>query len=94
MANKKHYYYVLVLSNEGPVFVTEIGDHHVAYWEMDKKPLEFSRTYAEDITNGLRGNYINAVLVDNNYELECQPFRYDKGNFVWKWREDNDGNNV
>ena len=88
MAKKKNYYYVMVLTEEGPKYVTSIGDHHTAHWDMLEKPMEFSKEWAEDITRGLLLNFINAVMVVMPIEIDNQPFRYNKGKFEWKWNEE------
>ena len=41
MAKKNYYFYVLVITDDGPVFVTEISNSdRTAMWDMTKPPLE------------------------------------------------------
>lgn len=87
-AKKKNYYYVLVLTSEGPVFVTETK-YHDAMWDKNKPPKLFSKAFAEDVALGLALNFHSAFMVTTKYELTTQPYRYDKGNFEWKNKEDN-----
>lgn len=77
MANKKkNYYYVLVFTDDGPVYVTSVDNaSRVAYWEKDKAPLTLPKHYAEDLTIGLNLNYNNAVVVASKWEL-TQPYNY------------------
>ena len=88
MAKKKNYWYVLVLNNYGPVFVTNIPGRHTAEWKKDEAPLELSESYAKDIAWGLRLNGYSAFAVDNSYEMHYQPYRYEDGQFKWEWNED------
>ena len=40
MAKSKYHYYVLVLSSDGPVYVTSIDNaNKYAHWDKDKEPL-------------------------------------------------------
>ena len=95
MAKKQNYYYVLVLTNEGAKFVTKVNwSNKTAEWNKLEKPLEMSKETAKDLTMGLQLNFNNAFMVCNGYEISCQPYRYDKGNFVWKWSKENDTDNV
>jgi len=87
MAKKKNYYYVLVFTDKGPVFVTEIGDHHTAYWNREGKPLELGKYQAEDVACGLGLNFKLAYMVVMPYELETQPYRYGAGSFTWEWKK-------
>lgn len=85
---KKSYWYVLVMSNSGPVFVTEIEyANKTAHWDMDKPPLELTQSSAEDLAFGLMCNFHTAYPVKAPIELE-QPYRYSLGKFEWKWNKD------
>lgn len=53
MTKPKYHYYVLVFTSTGPVYVTDIPDRHYAKWDRNEKPIDFSKTMAEDITMGL-----------------------------------------
>ena len=60
MANKKQkkeFWYVLVLSDEGPVFVTGEGEHHTALWDKNEKPMEMDENYAKKMSFGLLINF-------------------------------------
>lgn len=84
MANKKNYYYVLVIQNYGPVFVTGIPERNMAEWDKLKKPREFTREYARDIAMGLGLNGYLAYVVCQPYELDNQPYRYELGELEFK----------
>lgn len=84
MANKKNYYYVLVIQNYGPVFVTGVQPKHVAEWDRLEKPMEMSREYARDMAIGLTWNGYLAYVVCQPYELDNQPYRYKDGKLEFK----------
>lgn len=90
MANKKTHWYILVLTDEGPKFLTSIGDHHTAYWDKNEPPKELSKAMAEDITLGLLMNFHTAYAIPSPIELEQQPYHYNKGHFEWVWDEKED----
>lgn len=88
MAKKQtNWYYILVLTNDGPTFVTKIGEGKMAFWNKENKPLEFSKSHAEDVAFGLAVNGYTAYCVQTKYELTHQPYLYSKGHFEWKWDE-------
>ena len=91
MANKKNYYYVLVMTNHGPVFVTGIPERRTAQWDKLEKPMEFSRDYARDVTIGLCVNGHMAYTVCQPYELNNQPYRYELGELEFKEKEEEGG---
>ena len=84
---KKHYY-VLVMTEAGPKFVTKInyGDK-TAEWDYKEKPLELDKFWAEDLVLGLNLNYNQAYLICQNWEIENQPYRYDDYKIQWVKRE-------
>lgn len=85
MANtKKWHYYVLVFTEEGPKYVTNILPHHTAEFKADKKPMEMSAGYAEDVYTGLCLNFFNATLIKSRFEIESQPYRYDEYSIKWE----------
>lgn len=89
MSKKRNWYYVLVMTETGPVFVTEL-DYKTkeAFWEKDKPPLEFiSEASAKDIAFGLQQNFHLAYTVNNHKEITSQPYRYDIGDFEWARKE-------
>lgn len=91
MANKKkNFWYVLVLTNDGPVFVTGIKyvPHKYAEWQKDQKPLELDESVAKDLATGLMVNFYSAYPVCAPIELDNQPYFYDRGKFEWIWNDD------
>ena len=89
MANRKNFYYVLVMTNTGPVFVTDIPEKNKAVWDRLKIPKEFgSKSYAYDVTMGLNLNGCPAYIVVNPFKLSGQPYLYSKGKFKWVNKED------
>ena len=86
MAKKKYHYYVLVMTEEGPKFVTKVnyGDKTAEYDKLEK-PLEFSsKEWAEDVVLGLILNWNIAYLVCQKWEIEHQPYNYEKWEIEWK----------
>lgn len=85
MAKRKNFYYVLVMTDEGPVFVTDILPNKWASYEKTEKPMEFgSKEYANDVALGLTLNFNLAYMVVTPYEIEGQPYLYSDGKLVWK----------
>lgn len=83
MAKSKNHHYVLVCTNRGPKFVTEILPHHECKWSAEDAPLEMSATWADDMCTGLMWNGYPAYHVVVPYALESQPFIYKRGHFEW-----------
>lgn len=94
MAKDKNYYYVIVMTDKGAVFVTAILDHKVAEWDKRKKPISFSKSYAEDLAFGLTVNGYIAYAVSTRYEVKNQPYRYNEGNFYWRKKKVKNAENV
>ena len=92
MASKKYHYYVLVMTDEGPKYVTDILPHHVAEWNVKDKPLEMSASYAEDVYTGLCLNFFTAVLVKSRFEIEHHPYNYEKYEIQWNKKEEGPSN--
>jgi len=85
MGRTKNYWYVLVMTNSGPTFVTKVNySDKTAEWNKDDKPLKMSMESAKDLAMGLMANLNFAFAVCNFYELENQPYRYNMGKFEWK----------
>lgn len=83
MANQKNYYYVLVFTDEGPVYVTSVNNAtNYARWDREEEPKAISKSYAEDVVFGLRCNGYRAVLVTTKYE-EVQPYNYKDWNLTF-----------
>lgn len=85
MAQKKNWYYVLVMSDEGPVFVTSVDNKDkIAHWDKTEKPTVFEKFWAEDLTMGLTFNGHLAFTVCSKYELDSQPYNYQDWHIEWK----------
>lgn len=91
---KKYYYYILVLTEHGPVFVTKVEyNPKTCYWDKNGKPYEMgSMDRASDIALGLSINGSIAFPIKLAYEMETQPHMYDKGEFKWIWNKEEDNN--
>lgn len=86
MATKKNYWYVLVLTDGGPTFVTKVEyAGKTAFWDKSEKPLELGMEQAKDLAFGLRCNFYSAYPVCCPVEQTSQPYRYDAGHFEWVW---------
>ena len=90
MANsRKQHYYVQVITNDGPAFVTKVEySSKDAWWIKADKPLEFNKSMAEDLVLGLSLNGYVAYVVSVPYELTNQPYHYDLGHFEWVMNEE------
>ena len=84
MANKKNYWYVIVMTESGAKFVTD-KDYasKTAFWDGLEPPAEFGRYSAEDLAMGLMLNGYLAYAVMSPIEIDAQPYRYNKGHFEW-----------
>ena len=81
MANS--FYYVLVLTEEGGVFVTDTNGKNVEY-DMEKTPKSFTKGMAEDIRFGLTLSVmLPTYVIVSPFALTSQPFKYDQGCFTW-----------
>ena len=88
MAKKKNHYYVLVITSEGPKFVTHVNySDKTAEWDWEKAPLEMGKQYAEDLVLGLNLNLHQAYTVSYPAKIDCQPYNYDMYRIEWKKRE-------
>ena len=92
MAKKqKEYWYVIVMSNNGAVFVTETNNwERIARWDKDKKPMQFTKSDAQYLSMALTMNGKPAFAVGNSWEITSQPYRYDIGNFYWRKKKNAD----
>ena len=91
MAQKKNWYYVLVMSDEGPVFVTKINyADKTAEWNKLEKPLEMEQSRAKDLALGLNLNFHAAFVVCQPFEIDSQPYRYSKWHIEWKENEESE----
>lgn len=90
MANQKNYYYVLVFTDNGPVYLTSANNSsRYACWDRTEAPKALSKSYAEDVVFGLRCNGYRAVLVTTKYE-ECQPYNYADWNLTFVRRTEDE----
>lgn len=86
---RQNWYYVLVMTDGGPVFVTSVEySPKVAHWDKTEKPLVMDKSRAEDLTLGLNLNFHVAFTVCSKFEMDYQPYMYDKGCFEWKFNND------
>lgn len=91
MARKKNHYYVLVVSDSGPAFVTKINyADKTAEWNHTEKPLEMGKENAEDLVLGLCLNWNMAYLVCQPFEIDSQPYNYKDWKVQMMPREDFD----
>lgn len=92
MANtKKNYWYVLVMTDGGPVFVTSVNySNKTARWNKDEKPLEMGMYQAKDLTLGLNLNFHQSFAICQPFELDNQPYRYDHWRIKWEEIEDSE----
>ena len=90
MAKKSNFWYVMVLTNKGPKFVTDILPRQMAEWDGNKIPMEFSsKEYAQGVATGLCLNFNLAYAVCQPFKIDHQPYMYDKGQFRWETDEVN-----
>lgn len=82
-----NWYYVLVMTDEGPKFVTGLGEHHTSYWDKDKKPYELSEAWAKDMVRGLTWNGHVAFMVKSLWEIDGQPYNYRDWQIKWEERK-------
>lgn len=95
MATKKtqtKWWYVLVLTDKGPKFVTNVGSDHTAEWDVTKPPYEMNAKWAAEIAKGLTWNGWISYAVCSEFEITHQPYLYSMGHFEWM-RENKDGSN-
>ena len=91
MAQKKNWYYVLVMTDEGPVFVTS-ADYSAksAYWAKTGTPKAFDKSRAKDLALGLNLNFHVAFVVCTPFELDSQPYNYKDWHIEWKENEESE----
>ena len=59
-----------------PRYVTGIGEHKTALWELDKEPLQVSKDFGRDVVLALLLNFWNAGLVEVPIDLHSHPYNY------------------
>lgn len=85
---KSNYWYVLVMTDAGPVFVTKVNyANKTAEWDREGKPLEMDKSRAQDLTLGLNLNMHMSVAVCQPFQLDSQPYNYKKWQIKWEERE-------
>ena len=87
MSKKTNYWYILVLTESGAKFVTELQPRKVACWDELGKPLEMSQTIAKEIAKGLMLNFYTAFPVCSPIELDKQPYNYKDYKIEWVKKE-------
>lgn len=88
----KSYNYILVLTSEGPKFVTGFGERKTAFWDEKEAPYLMDLDYAREVAFGLTVNGCVAFPVSSKFEIDKQPYFYDKGHFEWKWDDNKEEN--
>lgn len=83
----KNHWYVIVCTTQGAKFVTGT-EYHTAEWDETKPPMEMSKSFAQDVANGLCLNFHCAFAVCMNWEIDRQPYRYENGHFEWVENKD------
>ena len=88
MAKKKNFWYVLVFTESGPVFVTKVNNaDRTAEWVKTDKPIEFSDSWAKDLSMGLTWNGNLAYAICSPVTVDHQPYMYSNGKFEWVKKE-------
>ena len=83
-SKKKNFWYVLVMTETGPTFVTKINhSDKTAMWDKNEVPLEMGEYMAKDLAMGLCANLNSAYAVCHFYELDHQPYMYNIGHLEW-----------
>lgn len=83
----KNYYYVLVMAEDGPAFVTSMDNlQKMAHWNKDEKPLELGKSTAESLALGLNVNFHSAFVVSSRVSIDGQPYNYKYWQIEWKER--------
>lgn len=94
MAKKQNWYYVLVMTDDGPVFVTGVEySTKYAHWNKLETPKDFDKFWAEDLTLGLNLNFHAAFTVCSKFEIDRQPYRYSDWHIEWKENEKEEEDN-
>lgn len=87
--DKKFHYYVLVVSERGPKFVTKVNyANKTAEWNYEEKPLEMSKERAEDLVLGLCLNFNTAYVVCQPFEIDSHPYNYKDFELTFEEKEE------
>lgn len=79
MARNKYYYYVVVCSDNEAKFITKVcNTTKYAHWNENEPPLEFAKSYAEDLAYCLNLNFYPAYVLQSHYKIESQIFHKKK----------------
>ena len=79
---KKDHWYVLVMGEQGPKFVTKVNHvDRTAEWDYKEAPLELDKSTAQDLSLGLTLNFHTAFAVCSQFEVPSHPYRYDAYDF-------------
>lgn len=85
MAKAQNHFYILVFTEDGPIYVTGLDyANKYAHWNRLEKPLEINEVKAQDVVLGLNLNGYLAQVVKSKWEIEGQPYRYKVGKMVWQ----------
>lgn len=88
MAKVQNHFYVLVFTENGPVYVTSLDySTRYAHFEKTEVPKEMDKNIAHDIALGLNLNGHLAQVVHSKWEIENQPYQYWNGKFEWTKNE-------
>ena len=75
MAKNKYHYYVVVCTDNQAKMVTKINNEtKYAHWNVNDPPMEFSKSYAEDLAYCLNLNFTPAFVLQSYYTIESQIF--------------------
>lgn len=89
MATKsKNFYYILVMTDSGPKFVTKL-EHQgkMAYWDINEPPLSLSKYMAEEVAFGLSANFHQAYAIHSEWEIKYHPYNYKDFDIKWERKE-------
>ena len=71
----KYFYYVLVKTEDGAKFVTQLDNAtKTAFWNSNETPMPFNKSYAEDLALCLTLNFHLAFVMKSYHELKTQIF--------------------
>ena len=90
MSRNKYSYYVLVFTDDGPVYVTGVRGYNIAEWNKFENPKSFSKEYAQDIVKGLTWSGFNCQVVISEWDIAHQPYNYEKYQAVFVNRKENE----
>lgn len=85
MSRAKDNWYVIVMTQVGPKFVTHVNwRDNIAEWNGEARPYRFdNKADAQEIARGLTFNVSPAYAICQAWEITEQPFQYGAGKFMW-----------